>query len=198
MRRLILVPVVAALVCCRDLGTGSGVVTRPQPQDAHSDLGASSDQWNRMPPEERNAGLRTIQQVSAENGISQIRAQIALADAELPGGVATLIVRNPDAPDQYLLVLSPTRPVDEALAEGLTTFAQTRSTHASTASGASQGLASRPREVAGVAAPELVRRLAAARELSARGTFRQVLASATSVTVIDIPGVGRATLFHFD
>ncbi|HEX6372247.1 MAG TPA: hypothetical protein VF006_25235 [Longimicrobium sp.] len=195
MRTIFVFSMFLALGGCHDLATASRISTRPQPDDSHSDLAGLSDYWLRLSPEARRAGLEVIREIAVEQGVVAVPPQIALADAELPGGVAALVIRDPQAPEQHLLVLSPTGSLEEALVTGLVIFTQSHSG----VGGAPPNLAYRPRVVTDAPAAELARRFAAARERSVGGMLSErLLRDAISVAVVEVPGVGLATLLHFD
>jgi hypothetical protein len=152
-----------------------------------------SDDWLRLSPAERRAGLETIRQVTAEQGETQLSAGIAIADAQLPNGVAALLVQDPRSPSRNLLVLSRTRPLDQALVAGLTAFVARRPSDSTIGSTA---------RIAGVeevsAAPHAAWTVESRRSEFSGALAQRLFRYATSISVIEIPGIGQATLYQFD
>jgi hypothetical protein len=183
-------PLLIILAGCHDFSAAYEGATGPSPQPAHTDAVSLTSDWARLSPAERRQGLEVIRQVSADEGVLHIPGRIAIADADLPEGVAALLVQDPEFPERRLMVLSRVQSLDEAFVVGLTASVSSATPAASSAPRASR--------VSDGSTPTPAV-WPAARVPSATGALTQrLLRYATSVRIVNIPGIGRATLYAFD
>jgi hypothetical protein len=204
MRRFLLL-VFLALAGCHDLAGENGLSTGPRPRDTPGGLIVTNnpvfDYWMRLAPEDKQGALRTIDEVYAEvypdQRQSPAGAHIAVMDGDLPNGAGAIIVQNLQSPDQPAFVVSGSAAGDEALILGITAFAVWRESN----------VRSPDRRVQWVTLPNSLPAFSIGHPVKGRraewpnvsGTLAERLRIfATSVTPIDIPGIGRGVLFRFD
>jgi hypothetical protein len=197
MRRLLLF---LALAGCSDLGSGNGLSTGPQPvpsEPGDRESGAIA-RWAALSAEEKQAAVRIIDRIATEQRVTPLRGQLALVEGNLPGGALVVVVQNLQAPERPIFVLSEKTATDDAMILGITAFTRGIGPEGEALSG----------QVLSVTLPEAVRSDAtvhASRRLGSpqvppgrRRLLDQLTLHATSVTTIDLPGIGRGVLFRFD
>lgn len=203
MRRPVLLAfAVLPLVACQDSLGEQGVPTAPrlerhraeETNDSRPGLPAS-DLWARLSAEEKLAAVGVIESVYAAQGAVYLRGQIAIVPGDLPEGARVLVVRDPAAPERPLLVVSEKTMDDGAILSGMTAFSQEaehtpnpalRRVLRVTSDHRIVDEAGRSRKITGPAPRSGLRWLT-----------DRLSSSATSVTSIDLPGIGPATLLSF-
>lgn len=190
-------PLVAA---CQDSLGEHGVPTAPRLEqhrtanDSRPGLPAP-DLWARLSAEEKLAAAGVIESVYAAQGAVYLRGQIAIVPGDLPEGARVLVVRDPAAPERPLLVLSERTMEDGAILSGIMAFSQeaehtpnptVRRVLRVTADHRMVDEAGRSRKIAGPAPQNRQHWLT-----------DRLSSSAKSVTSIDLPGIGPATLLSF-
>jgi hypothetical protein len=202
MRRPVLLALAALpLTACQDSLDKQGIPTAPRLERHSAEANdsrpgiPSPDLWASLSAEEKLAAVGVIESVYAAQGAVYLRGQIAIVPGDLPGSARVLVVRDPAAPERPLLVLSEKTMDDGAVLSGIVAFSQ-EVEHAPDAA---------VRRVLRVTADHRIvdergrsRKLAGpAPRNGQRWLTDRLFSSAKSVTSIDLPGIGPATLLSF-
>lgn len=184
--------------------TGSDLAAPPRLQHqlrpSETEVGATARaRWDRLAPEERSAALRTVEQVYAGRGEAYFRPQLAVAFGNLPGGARALVIRDPSAPGQPVIVVS--RATVHAHALFLAHAALREDARRQPRTLVRRRLNVFPdgsvvAEAAGT--PERFKVRVSPEDAGGQDLLGQLTRSAASVTAVHIPEVGAATLLRFD
>lgn len=184
--------------------TGSDLTSLPhlqhQLRPSETEVGASARAtWDRLSPEQQAAGLRTVEQVYASRGEAYFRPQLAVVPGNLPGGAHALVIRDPSAPGQPLIVVSRATLHVHALFLAHAALREDARRQPGTVGRRRLNVFPDGSVVAGTAGtPERFSVRVPPMDAGRQDLLGQLTRSATSVTAAHIPEVGPATLLRFE
>lgn len=156
--------------------------------------------WNRFSTEQKRAAIRTIERVYAGHGEVFLRPRIAFIDGVLPGDAAAVVIRDPGSPGEPIIAVSRSGGEPRALWLGQVAL-RDDATHVPVLATRRVLHVARNGEVAVVGAQsEQPWRVSLSNQLPLDGidVSGRLIHSASSVSVIAIPGIGAGILLQFE